>query len=84
VARLMREWGMKARTYRIYRRLLTRRALLRAWPNYRLATEKPISLNQHWSSDVTYIKMGRKNVFLAVVTCPQSLIQLLPSNVRYF
>jgi len=58
VARLMREWGMKARTYRIYRRLLTRRALLRAWPNYRLATEKPISLNQHWSSDVTYSVPG--------------------------
>lgn len=67
VARLMREWGMKARTYRIYRRLLTRRAILRAWPNYRLATEKPVTLNQQWSSDVTYIKMGRKNVFLAVV-----------------
>lgn len=67
VARLMREWGMKARTYRIYRRLLTRRAILRAWPNYRLATEKPVTPNQQWSSDVTYIKMGRKNVFLAVV-----------------
>ncbi|WP_228290107.1 IS3 family transposase [Marinobacter salsuginis] len=67
VARLMREWGMKARTYRIYRRLLTRRALLRAWPNYRLATEKPVTLNQQWSSDVAYIKMGRKNLFLAVV-----------------
>ena len=67
VARLMREWGMKARSYRIYRRLLTRRAVLRAWPNYRLATEKPSAVNQQWSSDVTYIKMGRKNVFLAVV-----------------
>ncbi len=67
VARLMQVWGMKARTHRIYRRLLTRRAVLRAWPNYRLTLDKPVAVNQQWSSDVTYIKMGRKNVFLAVV-----------------
>jgi len=67
VARLMREWGMKARSYRIYRRLVTRRAVLRAWPNHRLTLDKPVAVNQQWSSDVTYIKMGRKNVFLAVV-----------------
>lgn len=67
VARLMQVWGMKARTHRIYRRLLTRRAVLKAWPNHRLTLDKPAAVNRQWSSDVTYIKMGRKNVFLAVV-----------------
>ncbi|MFB2707364.1 IS3 family transposase, partial [Marinobacter shengliensis] len=28
---------------------------------------KPVAVNQQWSSDVTYIKLGRKYVFLAVV-----------------
>nr|WP_279307105.1 IS3 family transposase [Marinobacter sp. BGYM27] len=33
----------------------------------RLEAPRPEAINQHWSSDVTYIKLGRKYVFLAVV-----------------
>nr|WP_163502616.1 IS3 family transposase [Halomonas socia] len=67
VARLMREWGMKARVTRVYRRLSKRRDDLKALPNYRLEVKKPVAINQQWSSDVTYIKLGKKYVFLAVV-----------------
>ncbi|MDI4638244.1 IS3 family transposase [Halomonas sp. BMC7] len=67
VARLMREWGMKARVARVYRRMTKRRDDLKALPNYRLDAEKPDAVNQHWSSDVTYIKLGKRYVFLAVV-----------------
>ncbi|AKO54065.1 hypothetical protein ABA45_17815 [Marinobacter psychrophilus] len=67
VARVMREWGMKARVMRVYRRMTKRRDDLKALPNYRLEADKPASTNQQWSSDVTYIKLGEKYVFLAVV-----------------
>nr|WP_152525029.1 IS3 family transposase [Marinobacter sp. C1S70] len=67
VARLMQEWGMKARVMRVYRRMSKRRDELKALPNHRLSVEKPVEVNQQWSSDVTYIKLGRKYVFLAVV-----------------
>jgi len=67
VARLMREWGMKARVTRVYRQMTKRRDAAKTLPNYRLEAAKPEAINQHWSSDVTYIKLGRKYVFLAVV-----------------
>lgn len=67
VARIMQEWGMKARVTRVYRRLARRRHELKALPNYRLAAPAPTGVNQQWSSDVTYIKLGTKYVFLAVV-----------------
>ncbi|MFL1466753.1 IS3 family transposase [Marinobacter sp. DUT-3] len=67
VAKLMQEWGMKARVARVYRRLTKLRDDLKALPNHRLNAEKPVTVNQQWSSDVTYIKLGKKYVFLAVV-----------------
>nr|WP_100641514.1 IS3 family transposase [Marinobacter salexigens] len=67
VAKLMQEWGMKARVMRVYRRMTKRRDVLKTLPNYRLSAEKPVAINRQWSSDVTYIKLGKKHVFLAVV-----------------
>lgn len=58
---------MKARVTRIYRRLRKCRDDLKALPNYRLEAENPVAVNQQWSSDVTFIKLGKKYVFLAVV-----------------
>lgn len=58
---------MKARVVRVYRRMTKRRDHLKALPNYRLDTDKPEAQNQHWSSDVTYIRLGNKHVYLAVV-----------------
>ncbi len=67
VAKIMREWGMKARVARVYRRMRKLREDLKALPNHRLEADKPAAANQQWSSDVTYIKLGKKYVFLAVV-----------------
>ena len=58
---------MKARVTRVYRRLSKRRDDLKALPNYRLEAKRPVAINQQWSSDITYIKLGKKYVFLAVV-----------------
>jgi transposase InsO family protein len=65
VAKIMREWGMKARVIRVYRRMAKRRDDLKALPNFRLGADKPAGMNQQWSSDVTYIKLGKKYVFWA-------------------
>ena len=67
VARLMRENGLKARVERVYKRLSKLRAELKVLPNYRLQAPKPTGPNQQWSSDVTYIRHGRRHVFLAVI-----------------
>tara|TARA_R110002051_G_scaffold325283_1_gene426801 strand:- start:988 stop:1635 length:648 start_codon:yes stop_codon:yes gene_type:complete len=67
VARIMREWCMTARVMRVYRRMTKRRDHLKALPNYRLEADKPAAQNQQWSSDVTYIKLGKRYVYLAVV-----------------
>src|SRR5690606_8314782 len=67
VARLMREAGLKARVEWVYRRLKNRRALLKALPNHRLELPKPNRPNQQWSSDVTYLRLGRRWVYLVVI-----------------
>ncbi|GAA6132575.1 hypothetical protein NBRC116187_29350 [Halopseudomonas sabulinigri] len=67
VARIMREWCMTARVMRVYRRMTRRRDHLKALPNHRLDVGKPVAENQQWSSDVTYIKLGKTYVYLAVV-----------------
>ncbi len=67
VAKVMQHWGMRARVSRVYRRLARRRHELKALPNHRLEASAPDAVDQQWSSDVTYIKLGSKYVFLAVV-----------------
>lgn len=67
VARLMREAGLKARVERVYRRMNKTRAELKVLPNHRLEAPKASGPDQQWSSDVTYIRQGRRHVFLAVI-----------------
>ena len=67
VARLMRETGLKARVDRVYRRMKKSRAFFRGLENHRLSISKATEINQQWSGDVTYIKVGQRWGYLAVV-----------------
>ena len=67
VARLMREAGLKARVEWVYRRMKNRRALLKDLPNHRLDLPRPNRANEQWSSDVTYLRLGRRWVYLVVI-----------------
>ncbi len=68
VARLMRDNGMKARMSRLYKRHsagVARSVALIS--NLRLSLPRPAGPNQHWASDVTYIRHGKSWRYLAVV-----------------
>lgn len=64
VAKVMQQWGMRARVTRVHRRLARRRHELKALPNYRLGAPAPDAVDQQWSSDVTYIRGIPKNYSL--------------------
>ncbi|WP_077605471.1 IS3 family transposase [Salinivibrio kushneri] len=67
VARLMREAGLKARVDRVYRRQKKSRTFFKGLVNRRLEQEKASKINQQWTADVTYIKVGNRWGYLAVV-----------------
>ncbi len=67
VERLMREANLQGRVSRVYRRKPRPPRACDPVPNLRKDLEKPTAINQHWVSDVTYIKLKGKWVFLAVV-----------------
>ena len=67
VERIMREAGLKARSARIYRRLGGLHRFFQSIENKRLDLPKPDVPNQHWVSDLTYIRIKGKWRYLAVV-----------------
>lgn len=67
VARLMREAGLKARVDRVYRRQKKSRVFFKGLANRRLDREKASKINEQWSADVTYIKVGNRWGYLAIV-----------------
>ena len=67
VARLMKIAGLKARFAKVYRTLSASFEQTFIEKNLRLKGEKPNSVNQHWTSDLTYIKLGKKWVYLVVI-----------------
>jgi putative transposase len=66
VARLMREAALKARSFRIYRRMPGTRRFFSAIPN-RVLKMKTTAPGQIWVGDVTYLKSGGCWRYLAVV-----------------
>ncbi len=82
VARLMKEAGLKARVDRVYRRQNKSRAFFKGLKNRRRELSKPSKINQHWSSDVTYIRVGNKWGYLAVVIdlCSRKIVGWALSN----
>jgi len=66
VARIMRENGQKARVAKVYKRDPGRKAHFTRIPNRQLQS-KIDDCNQVWVGDLTYLKVGRENRYLAVV-----------------
>lgn len=67
VERLMREAGLKARVSRVYRKMAGLHRFYQRVPNLRITRPKPDGPNQHWAADLTYIRVGKRWLYLAVV-----------------
>lgn len=67
VARLMRENGLRARAIKTYSKPAKVKFFYKAIKNKRKDIDKPTAPNQQWSGDVTYLKVGARWHYLAVV-----------------
>ena len=67
VERIMRENNLIARATRVYPTAYKIIQHYMAIPNKRIDMEKPTRVNQHWVSDLTYIRHRKHWVYLAVV-----------------
>ena len=67
VARLMNNSGLKARFARVYRRSTHTFEANYIEDNKRLEAGKPKTINQHWASDLTYIRVGKQWIYLVVI-----------------
>ena len=67
VARLMRENGLRARALKTYAKPARLKLFYQDIENKRLSVDKPSSINQQWSGDLTYLKVGNNWHYLAVV-----------------
>ena len=67
VARLMREHGIRARALKTYSKPAKVKFFYKAIENKRKDIDKPTSINQQWSGDITYLKVGARWHYLAVV-----------------
>lgn len=67
VARLMKINGLKGRFARIYRYRTDTFERNYIEDNHRLTLDKPNTINQHWTTDLTYLKLGKKWVYLVVI-----------------
>lgn len=67
VARLMREHGLVARAQKTYSKPAKVKFFYKAIENQRKDINKPTDINQQWSGDVTYLKVGQRWHYLAVV-----------------
>jgi transposase InsO family protein len=67
VARLMRENGLRARALKTYSKPAKVKFFYKAIENHRRGIDKPTGINQQWSGDITYLKVGQRWHYLAVV-----------------
>lgn len=67
VARLMKMNGLRARALKTYSKPAKVKFFYKAIENHRKNTEKPSAINQQWSGDITYLKVGQRWHYLAVV-----------------
>ena len=67
VARLMRENGLRARALKTYSHPAKVKFFYKAIKNHRKDNDKAKRINQQWSGDITYLKVGVRWYYLAVV-----------------
>lgn len=67
VARLMRENGLRARALKTYSKPAKVKFFYKAIENKRQNMAKATDVNQQWSGDITYLKVGSRWHYLAVV-----------------
>ena len=67
VARLMKQAGLKARFATVFRYRSHSFENAYIADNLRLNGLKPISINQHWMSDLTYLRLGKSWIYLVVI-----------------
>ena len=67
VGRLMKKMGLVGRARKAYRTLPKLHRFFNKTDNKRLDTPLPDSINQVWVGDLTYLKIGKKWQYLAVV-----------------
>jgi transposase InsO family protein len=67
VARLMRDNELRARALKTYSKPAKVKFFYKAIENKRKSIDKPTRINQQWSGDVTYLKVGACWHYLAVV-----------------
>ncbi|MCW8834477.1 MAG: IS3 family transposase [Colwellia sp.] len=67
IARLMRENGLRAKALKTYSKPAKVKFFYKEIENKRRGVDKPTSINQQWFGDVTYLKVGSRWHYLAVV-----------------
>ena len=67
VARLMQINGLRARALKTYSKPAKVKFFYKAIENHRKNNSKPTAINQQWSGDITYLKVGNRWHYLAVV-----------------
>lgn len=67
VARLMRENGLRARALKTYSKPAKVKFFYKAIENRRKDMAKATGMNPQWSGDITYLKVGARWHYLAVV-----------------
>ena len=67
VARLMKQAGLKARFAKVFRYRKDQYENTFVAENLRRGTNKPTAVNQQWTTDLTYIRLGKHWVYLVVV-----------------
>ena len=63
----MRIHGLRARVLKTYSKPAKVKFFYKAIENHRKNSRKPTAINQQWSGDITYLKVGQRWHYLAVV-----------------
>lgn len=67
VERLMREMELSGRVVKVTRRMPGLKRFLASGDNLRLGVEAPTGIDQVWVADITYLKVGKRWMYLSVI-----------------